>query len=196
MKRCGIARVWAPILLGVAGCVQPASRPEYAEVVQNLRYAAHRPPESVRPEDPDAAVLDPAPTPPDLLGPQPVDAYIRQALRENRTVQAARFNVLALKARIPQVTALDDPIVSNTIYPIPSVAPQYSLMGYNPYNVLHRAAVSLVRHALPPRPGGRKGRRRSPWPSWQPPSSTWSPTSSAAYYDLYFNEQAEQDPGR
>ena len=69
MKRCGITRVWAPILLGVAGCVQPASRPEYAEVVQNLRYAAHRPPESVRPEDPERRGVDPAPTPPDLPAP-------------------------------------------------------------------------------------------------------------------------------
>ena len=34
------------------------------------------------------------------------------------------------------MTALDDPVVSNTIYPIPSVAPQYSLMGYNPYNLM------------------------------------------------------------
>ena len=88
-KRPGIARVIVTLLLGAPGCVQPASRPEYVEVVQNLQYAAHRPPESVRPDDPDAAALDPAPTPPDLLGPQPVDAYIRQALRENRTVQAA-----------------------------------------------------------------------------------------------------------
>ena len=39
------------------------------------------------------------------------------------------------KHRIPQVTALDDPVASNTIFPIPSVAPQYSLMGYNPYNL-------------------------------------------------------------
>src|SRR5204863_2595251 len=37
--------------------------------------------------------------------------------------------------RIPQVTMLDDPVAANTIFPIPSVAPQYSLMGYNPYNV-------------------------------------------------------------
>ena len=44
--------------------------------------------------------------------------------------------MLALRERIPQVTALDDPVVSNTIYPIPSVAPQYSLMGYNPYNLM------------------------------------------------------------
>src|SRR5206468_5890167 len=57
-------------------------------------------------------------------------------LTENRVVQAARFNVLALRERIPQVTALDDPVASNTIYPIPSVAPQYSLMGYNPYNLM------------------------------------------------------------
>jgi outer membrane protein TolC len=83
-----------------------------------------------------AMALDPEPTPPGLSGVQPVDVYIRRALAENRSVQAARANVEALKARIPQVTSLEDPIVSNTIYPIPSVAPQYSLMGYNPYNLL------------------------------------------------------------
>ncbi len=73
---------------------------------------------------------------PDLAGPQPLDSLIRIALDENRTVRAARFNVMALKHRIPQVTALDDPVVSNTIFPIPSVAPQYSLMGYMPYSAL------------------------------------------------------------
>jgi outer membrane protein, heavy metal efflux system len=71
-----------------------------------------------------------------LDGTQPVEVFIRRALAENRTVQAAHYNVMALKARIPQVTCLDDPVVSNTIYPDPSVAPQYSLMGYNPYNLL------------------------------------------------------------
>ncbi len=189
MKRPGIARVIVTLLLGAPGCVQPASRPEYVEVVQNLQYAAHRPPESVRPDDPDAAALDPAPTPPELLGPQPVDAYIRQALHENRIVQAARFNLLALKARIPQVTALDDPIVSNTIYPIPSVAPQYSLMGYNPYNVLiaqqfpwfgtlclrGQAAEKDVEVALAELAAAEL---------------TVVADVKRAYYDLYFNEQA------
>ena len=33
------------------------------------------------------------------------------------------------------MTALEDPVASNTVFPIPSVAPQYSLMGYNPYNL-------------------------------------------------------------
>ena len=44
-------------------------------------------------------------------------------------------NVQSLKHRLPQVTALDDPVASNVVFPIPSVAPQYSLMGYNPYNL-------------------------------------------------------------
>ena len=82
-----------------------------------------------------ALASDPVPAPPDLTGPQPVDVFIRRALAENRTVQAAYHNVQSLKHRIPQVTALDDPVASNTIFPIPSVAPQYSLMGYNPYNL-------------------------------------------------------------
>ena len=60
---------------------------------------------------------------------------ISAALAENRTVQAAYHNVQSLKYRIPQVTALEDPVASNTVFPIPSVAPQYSLMGYNPYNL-------------------------------------------------------------
>ncbi len=66
----------------------------------------------------------------------PLDACIRQALEANATVLAARWNVESLRHRIPQVTSLDDPVVSNTIYPVPEVAPQYSLMGYEPYNVL------------------------------------------------------------
>jgi outer membrane protein TolC len=76
-----------------------------------------------------------APTP--IAGsPVPLDACVRRALEANATVRAARLNVEALRHRIPQVTALDDPVVSNTIYPIPDVAPQYSLMGYMPYSVL------------------------------------------------------------
>jgi outer membrane protein TolC len=65
-----------------------------------------------------------------------LDDCARRALEANATVRAARFNVEAVKQRIPQVTALDDPILSNTIFPIPSVAPQYSLMGYMPYGAL------------------------------------------------------------
>ncbi len=139
-----MSRRWPSLLLLLmvsgltAGCLhlQPAPRPEYVALVDDLDYATHRPPETVRPDDPDASTLDPPPAPPELIGPRPVDVYIRRALCENRMVQAARYNVQALHERIPQVTALDDPVVSNTIYPIPAVAPQYSLMGYNPYNLM------------------------------------------------------------
>ncbi len=82
-----------------------------------------------------AAATDPAPAAPAWSGPQPPEVYIRRALAENRTVQAAYHNVQSLKYRIPQVTVLDDPVASNAVFPIPSVAPQYSLMGYNPYNL-------------------------------------------------------------
>jgi len=79
--------------------------------------------------------LEPVPSPPELIEPQPVDVFIRRALAENRTVQAAYHNVQSLKHRIPQVMTLDDPVASNSAFPIPSVAPQYFLMGYNPYNL-------------------------------------------------------------
>jgi outer membrane protein TolC len=82
-----------------------------------------------------AITAGPVSLPPDLAGPQPVDAYIRRAMAENRTVQAAYHNVESLRYRIPQVTALEDPVASNTVFPIPSVGPQYAIMGYNPYNL-------------------------------------------------------------
>lgn len=136
MSRRWLQRMMIAAWLGMAGCAQPGVRPEYAQVLANLDLEAYRPLHSIGPDDPEAVALDPAATPRELTGPQPVSAYIERALCENRTVQAARFNVLALRARIPQVTALEDPVVSNTIYPVPSVAPQYSLMGYNPYNLM------------------------------------------------------------
>ena len=71
-----------------------------------------------------------------LAGTLPLEACVRRVLETNPSVRAARFNVEAVRQRIPQVTALDDPILSNTIFPIPSVAPQYSLMGYMPYGAL------------------------------------------------------------
>ena len=125
MSRRGIGAFWAACWLGVSGCALPTPRPEYDEVVHDLASS-----------EPASVALEPLIAPPELQGPQSVDVFIRRALVENRGVQAARYNVLAMKSRLPQVTALDDPMVSNTIYPIPSVAPQYSLMGYNPYNLM------------------------------------------------------------
>ncbi len=133
-------RKWYPPLLsvfvfGVIGCAQTNRRTHPAPAEGPVVQTAFHPADAAHPQQGMATALAPAASPPELSGPQPVDAYIRRALAENRTVQAAFHNVQSLKYRIPQVTALDDPVVSNTIFPIPSVAPQYSLMGYNPYNM-------------------------------------------------------------
>ncbi len=135
-------RRWCPALLtvlfsDVLGCAPLRPRPQSAKLGGDVVSAAYHPQNPSRPGSPMAVALEthPAPAPAELVGPLPVDAYIRRALAENRTVQAAFHNVRSLKYRIPQVTTLDDPVASNSIFPIPSVAPQYSLMGYNPYNL-------------------------------------------------------------
>jgi cobalt-zinc-cadmium efflux system outer membrane protein len=191
MNRLGPFALATAFSLWVTGCAQVGGLPEYANIKQSVHHAAHRPPDSIHPDGPMAAHLDPAPTPPELLGSQPVDVFIRHALAENRTVQAARYNVLAMRARIPQVTSLDNPVVSNTIYPIPAVAPQYSLMGYNPYNLLLAqqfpwfgtlrlrglAAAQDVKVALAELCAAQLETVAN---------------VKRAYYDLYFNERSER----
>lgn len=134
------------LVFGLIGCTHVPKRPapagapaggktvaKHDGAVAPTAFHPHHIPGSVEPM---ATAIAPAPdVPSELSGPQPVDAYIRRALAENRTVQAAFHNVQSLKYRIPQVTTLDDPVASNTIFPIPAVGPQYSLMGYNPYNL-------------------------------------------------------------
>ena len=116
----------AMLLAAFAGCGQVEHRsPEVAPPVRKKmrvwRIRAHR----IRTTSM-AVTSEPAALPAELAGPQPVEAFIHRALAENRTVQAAYHNVQSLKHRIPQVTALDDPVASNVVFPIPSVAPQYS----------------------------------------------------------------------
>lgn len=117
------------LVFGVVGCSQPIKRPTPVGFDDRIRPAVHQP--ETRPTW--GTAVGPMPASPEFSGPQSLDVYIRRALNENRTVRAAYHNVQAMRHRIPQVTALEDPMASNTIYPIPSVAPQYSLMGYNPY---------------------------------------------------------------
>lgn len=190
MRRRWPYRAMAALLAGVAGCAQVASRPEYIEVQRDLHAAAQRPPGTIHPDEPLAAALDPAPVPPALLGPQPVDAYIRRALAENRLVQAARYNVLALKHRIPQVTALDDPVVSNTIYPSPDNGLQ-TADGYMPWNLLIAQQFPWF---------GTLGLRGLA--AEQDVKVALAELAAAqldvveavkrAYYDLYFNQRAER----
>ena len=134
MRRPWRPAVMAALVSVAIGCAQTPTRtrPAATRLDEHLATAAYHP------DDADASplpVADPGASPSELSGPQPLEAYIHRALAENRTVQAAYHNVRSLKHRIPQVTALEDPVAANTIFPIPSVAPQYSLMGYNPYNL-------------------------------------------------------------
>ncbi len=138
------------LLLGAVGCAlprgvvpPPADRPSATvtppAIDDQVRPAGHRPEAVEAPPPlppPSSMALPVVAAPPTFDGPQPVDVYIRRALAENREVRAAWFNLQAMKHRIPQVTALDDPTLSNAIFPIPAVAPQYSLMGYMPYDAL------------------------------------------------------------
>ncbi|MFI5460901.1 MAG: TolC family protein [Isosphaerales bacterium] len=135
MKRPWCPALMAALVSSVIGCAQADRRPRLPEVDSQVVPAVYHSSEAALSSPVIGATTGPDPVPPELTGPQPLDTYIRRALAENRTVQAAFHNVQSLKHRIPQVTALDDPVASNTVFPIPSVAPQYSLMGYNPYNL-------------------------------------------------------------
>src|SRR5271166_6175393 len=133
----------ATFLLGISGCVNlrqnPVPRTPLAPEAKRdssvipATYEAMKMEKVAPTQTPSAVSNEAALVATDLGGPQPLDVLVRHALEENRTVRAAQFNVLALKHRIHQVTALDDPLVSNTIFPIPSAAPQCVLMGYMPY---------------------------------------------------------------
>ncbi len=118
----------ACVLLSTVGCVPGGLRPRSDAIAVNDDHVQS-------PVVPVPTVHAAAIAPPALAGPRPIGVLIERALAENRTVQAAFHNVRALQHRIPQATALEDPIASNSIFAIPSVAPQYSLMGYNPYNL-------------------------------------------------------------
>ncbi len=122
-------------LIVLSGCAQLPIRDRPVPRDQGLRLAQFES-ETLSTET-NLPIQSPLPLekPVELAGPLPVEVLIDRALHENRTVRAAVHNVNSLQYRIPQVTTLDDPVASNTLFPIPSVGPQYSLMGYNPYNL-------------------------------------------------------------
>jgi outer membrane protein, heavy metal efflux system len=125
----------AAFVCSIVGCVQPAHYQKAANADPSIVPANYQSDTAI--DMPVVTLQEPEPVPDQTVvtEPQPVDDFIRRALAENRTVQAAYHNVLSLRERMPQVTALDDPVASNAVFPIPSVAPQYFLMGYNPYNL-------------------------------------------------------------
>jgi outer membrane protein TolC len=124
----------AALAVGSAGCQTVHRVPGYERIAAPVAGPHGHGADAVALAPPPAST-DPPPAPPGLEGPQPVDAYIRRALCENRMVLAARSNVLALRERIPQVTSLDDPVVSNTFFPSASNGLQ-TADGFMPWNLL------------------------------------------------------------
>lgn len=99
-----------------AGCATPPS-PEvgYAAVTNKIVQAAA----GLEPASP--ATLPPEPA---LSGPHPEIFYVRTALDRNPAVLAARRAVAATAETIPQQTALDDPMLSSTFWPVAEHSPQ------------------------------------------------------------------------
>jgi len=178
--------------LGALGCAQVAPRPDYLEVERNVHAASHHPgAEPIAADDPMAATLGEAPAPEGLDGPRPVDDYIRRALAENRGVQAARANVMAMRERIPQVTALEDPVAQNLIWPFPMNGPQYSLMGYNPYEL---SVSQLFPWFGTLRLRGEAAEQDAKVALMELASAQLEVVADVklAYYNLYFNQRAER----
>lgn len=55
---------------------------------------------------------------------QPVEHFVQLALSGHPRIRSARAQVLAVKNRIPQASALEDPVLSNSFYPTPGQALQ------------------------------------------------------------------------
>ena len=102
-------RPFGILLVASAGCVsQPAQQPEYAQIAYEAELAACFP----QPEGPVTLPLEEV-----FAGEHPVDFYVVSALERNPDLLAATHRVTAQAERIPQVTALDDPMVSEQFYP-------------------------------------------------------------------------------
>ena len=106
----------APALAFCAGCATPPpSDPEFANtahVVQTVALGQEFDEPAALPRD---DVLD---------HPHHVDYYVQLALDQNPTIRAAQRRVSAQAEVIPQVTALNDPVLSDTFFPIDGNSPQ------------------------------------------------------------------------
>jgi outer membrane protein TolC len=105
------------MLAALAGCksVQPVHDSEYAHVSRTIQ-------ESWQSAAPVEEVVSPVVT--ELAGPQPVDTYVRFALAQSPSIQAARKRVEAAAMRVPQAASLKDPMLDTTGWPFFPNTPQ------------------------------------------------------------------------
>lgn len=102
--------VLCTVLSLTVGCATPPqTEVEYAEAAQHVMQA------SLSMEADAPATL---PVEPELEGTHDVDFYVRVALERNPEILTAQRDVAAQAEVIPQATALNDPMLSNTFMPI------------------------------------------------------------------------------
>ena len=114
------------------------AQPDEPKPIDGERNGAAPPRAAVETPEPWSASLRsrPAAEPPPgtLTGPQPVEECVRRALNENRGVRAAWSRAQALKWRVPQASALPDPVVENEVQPFPKYGQQLT-SGYMPWSL-------------------------------------------------------------
>ena len=102
-------------MLAIAtGCASPPEpSPSYAHTIEIVQTAVkHNGFSATLPSD---AKLD---------EPHALDFYVKLALERNPEIVAARRRVSAQEQVVPQVTALQDPMLTDTFWPISSNSPQ------------------------------------------------------------------------
>lgn len=121
------------ILCFVAGCAhspsalhhvsQPLSAPTEHQMVDSEK--------TIPMETPTLATHPPLGANPAVAGAHPIDYYLQIALQQNPEIRAREHRVAVQQEVVPQVTALPDPMLSNTLWPISSNSPQ-TASGRNP----------------------------------------------------------------
>ena len=129
------------VLLGSSGCRtlptrQAAAAPEVAPALANRATSVGGPIELVQhesapkqEEDQESLELAESVAPPlpeslPPIGQLPVDYFVDVAVSNHPRIRAARARVAAASSRVPQARSLEDPLLSNSFYPISDQALQ------------------------------------------------------------------------
>jgi cobalt-zinc-cadmium efflux system outer membrane protein len=172
------------LMLLSVGCLPPAPTTEYTESLRRVRVPPGR-------EETTRDIVESEATPPELAGAQPVEPFLSRALRENRSLQAKRYDLTAMRQRIPQARSLEEPRVEATAWPFPNYGPEYSLTGYMPLGVMLSqelpwlGTLNLRREQAEAEASAAEAELRAE-------ELRVISDVKRAYYELYFNERAEE----
>ena len=123
----------AGLLLGIVGCRQlptkqakgaTASTPREETIALVKHETTPEANDEVNPLPPPEDIATPTPEVPAYVGGQSVEYFVGIAVSGNPRIRAARARVAAASNRVPQAEALEDPLLSNSFYPISDQALQ------------------------------------------------------------------------